>query len=301
MGGGAMTPMQTGQGQHNPMGMSLGHGNLLTGSGFALNRATSSGGILSFWSRSAESRFHGREGVLSLNGDVRTTMFGADYAKGGMVTALSLSHSRGLGNYAGVDTGRVTSAVTGIYPWIGYKANERVTVWTVTGYGASGLLLEPGNAPAMETGMAMAMAAGGGGRGQIVGGGDGFGLAFKADAVWVGTRTDESNGPGGRLNGTKRGEQSPENSARELAEDEHRQAHSSSRRASKSGSGKTVVTPRLEAVWTWAPVSSSQTRAPGWPSTSEYEPCSCTRPKGSANGACRSRSATTRRRERRWD
>ena len=49
--------------------------------------------------------------------------------------------------------------------------------------------------------MAMAMAAGGG-RGQIVGGGDGFGLAFKADALWVGTRTDESNGPGGRLNGT---------------------------------------------------------------------------------------------------
>ena len=47
----------------------------------------------------------------------------------------------------------------------------------------------------------MAMAAGGG-RGQILGGNEGFGLAFKADALWVGTRTDESNGPGGRLRGT---------------------------------------------------------------------------------------------------
>ncbi len=46
----------------------------------------------------------------------------------------------------------------------------------------------------------VAMAAGCG-RGQILGG-EGFGLTFKADGLWVGTRTDESNGPGGRLRGT---------------------------------------------------------------------------------------------------
>ena len=200
MGAGGVQPMQQ---PHGPdgMGMSLGHGSLLTGSGFALNRVTKTGGILSFWSRSAQSQFHGREGVLALNGDVRTTMFGADYSKGRMVTGLSLSHSRGLGSYAGIDNGRVTSAVTGLYPWIGYKASERVTVWTVAGYGAGGLLLNPGAGTPVETGLSMAMAAGGG-RGQILGGGEGFGLAFKADALWVGTRTDESNGPGGRLRGT---------------------------------------------------------------------------------------------------
>ena len=200
MGAGGVQPMQP---PHGPdgMGMSLGHGSLLTGSGFALNRVTKTGGILSFWSRSAQSQFHGREGVLALNGDVRTTMFGADYSKGRMVTGLSLSHSRGLGSYAGIDNGRVTSAVTGLYPWIGYKASERVTVWTVAGYGAGGLLLNPGAGTPVETGLSMAMAAGGG-RGQILGGGEGFGLAFKADALWVGTRTDESNGPGGRLRGT---------------------------------------------------------------------------------------------------
>ena len=54
-----------------------------------------------------------------------------------MVTGLSLAHTRGLGGYAGgADTGRMTSAVTGLYPWIGFKASERVTVWTVAGYGA---------------------------------------------------------------------------------------------------------------------------------------------------------------------
>ena len=181
--------------------MSLGHGSLLTGSGFALNRVTKTGGIVSFWSRSAQSQFHGREGVLSLNGDIRTTMFGADYSKGRMVTGVSLSHSRGLGSYAGVDNGRVTSAVTGLYPWIGYKASERVTVWTVAGYGAGEVLFNPEAGTPIETELSMAMAPGGG-RGQILGGGEGFGLAFNADALWVGTRTDESNGPGGRLRGT---------------------------------------------------------------------------------------------------
>lgn len=140
--------------------------------------------------------------MLALNGDVRSTMLGADYAKGRMVTGVSLSHTRGLGSYAGVDSGRMTSAVTGLYPWIGYKASDRVTVWTVAGYGAGGLVLNPGAGAPIETGLSMAMAAGGG-RGEIVGNGDGFELAFKADALWVGTRTKAASGPGGKLGATR--------------------------------------------------------------------------------------------------
>ena len=204
MGGlhsGGMEQMHGDQAGQYGMGMGFQRDRVLSGSEFALNRATSSGGILSFWSRSAQSQFHGRDGVMALNGDVRTTMFGADYSKGRMVTGVSLSHSRGLGNYASVDTGRMTSAVTGLYPWIGYKASDRITVWTVAGYGAGGLLLNPGAGPAIETGLSMAMVAGGG-RGQILGGGNGFGLAFKADALWVGTHTKAVDGPGGRLAAT---------------------------------------------------------------------------------------------------
>ena len=176
MGGlhsGGMEQMHGDQAGQYGMGIGFQRDRVLSGSEFALNRATSSGGILSFWSRSAQSQFHGRDGVMALNGDVRTTMFGADYSKGRMVTGVSLSHSRGLGNYASVDSGRMTSAVKGLYPWIGYKASDRITVWTVAGYGAGGLLLNPGAGPAIETGLSMAMAAGGG-RGQILGDGNGF-------------------------------------------------------------------------------------------------------------------------------
>ena len=113
--------------------MGLGGGDMLSGSAFSLNRETRQGGILSFWSRGAQSQFAGREGALSLGGAVRTTMAGADYAKGPLVTGLSLSHSRGLSEYAGVTGGQVASSVTGLYPWLGYKATDRITVWGVGG------------------------------------------------------------------------------------------------------------------------------------------------------------------------
>ena len=128
-------------------------------------------------------------------------------AQGRMVTGLSLAHTRarGLGGYAGAaDSGRMTSAVTGLYPWIGFKASERVTGWTVAGYGAGGLLLNPGNGAPIETGLSMAMAAAGG-RGEIMTSDAGFELAFKADALWVGTRTDAASRASGNLVATRAG------------------------------------------------------------------------------------------------
>ena len=98
-------------------------GDMLAASAFALSRETRRGGVLSFWSRGAQSSFRGREGVLALGGDVRTTMFGADYAKGPLVVGVSLANSQGLGNYAGVDDGRVASSMTGLYPWLGLQGD----------------------------------------------------------------------------------------------------------------------------------------------------------------------------------
>ena len=199
---GSMPGTDGGLNQRGHFGRGLGGGNLLTGSSFVMNHETRRGGILSFWSRGAQSRFAGRDGKLSLDGRVRTTMFGADYAKGPLITGLSLSHSRGLGGYSGVSAGEVTSSVTGLYPWLGYKVSDRITLWGVTGYGKGALTLTPGAGTALRSGLSMAMTAGGM-RGEladsVVGG---FGLAFKADALWVGTGIEGVDGPQGRLAAT---------------------------------------------------------------------------------------------------
>ena len=191
----------------------LGGGDLLMGSGFVLNRETGGGASVSLWSRGMESRFSGRDGELSLDGGVRTTMFGADYAKGPLMAGLMLSHRRGLGGYQGADVGQVASSVTGLHPWVGYQLTERVTLWGVTGYGRGSLSLTPGEALSLPTsvpspvalkgGLSMSMLAGGV-RGDLVdSGAGGCGLAFKADALWVGTGSETVDGPAGRLAGTE--------------------------------------------------------------------------------------------------
>ena len=180
-------------------------GDLLSSSELELNRA-SHGGVLSLWSRSSRSAFRGMEEALSLDGDVRTTMVGADWARGPLTVGLSVGHTRGLGGYGGRSAGAMTTSMTGFYPWLGYQVNDRFSVWAVTGYGKGSLNLTPDGAGALKTGMSMAMTAVGT-RGELLGSraAGGFALAFKADALWVGATTELLDGPAGRLNASAAG------------------------------------------------------------------------------------------------
>ena len=99
---------------------------LLTGSAFALTGGSAEGGYATLWGRGAVSRFDGREGELSLDGEVASVMFGTDWALERWTAGLVLSHARGDGGYQassrsernrGVSGGEVSSTVTGLYPW----------------------------------------------------------------------------------------------------------------------------------------------------------------------------------------
>ena len=226
MGMGGRTGAMGTAGQHSPMGGAAGPvgygpadgvhggglfgslapgGNLFSNSEFELNRE-SRGGILSFWSSSSRSYFSGMEDALSLDGDVRTTMLGADWARGPLTVGLSVGRTVGLGGYSGPSGGRMSTSMTGFYPWVGYQVNDRVSVWGVTGYGTGALSLTPDGASALETGVSMAMSAVGT-RGELIGSRatGGFALAFKADALWIGAASDLLDGAAGRLNASEAG------------------------------------------------------------------------------------------------
>ena len=112
-----------------------------------------------------------------------------------------LSHARGEGGYRGDDSGRVTAALTGVYPYGRYRVNERVTVWGTAGYGAGTLTLTPEDREPLKTDMDLMMAAAGL-RGVVVaappeGGPE---LAVKTDALAVRASSDAiRGGPGGTL------------------------------------------------------------------------------------------------------
>ena len=205
---GQQPPMGHGSvgGAHEPdlFSTMVGH-DPLSNSEFELNREAR-GGTLSLWSRNSRSHFSGMDDALSLNGDVRTSMFGADYARGPLTLGLSVGRTLGLGGYSGPSSGQMTTSMTGFYPWVGYQVNDKVSVWGVTGYGTGMLSLTPGSAAALETGVSMAMSAVGT-RGELIGSRatGGFALAFKSDALWVGAASELLDGPTGRLNASEAG------------------------------------------------------------------------------------------------
>ena len=96
-----------------------------------------------------------------------------------------------------MSTGEVTTSQTGLYPWIGYRASDSLTVWAVAGRaGGSMLLTRPESGPT-RTSTSMSMIAGGG-RNRIART-RAMELSVKADVLWVGTAIDEVVTSAGRL------------------------------------------------------------------------------------------------------
>ena len=110
-------------------------GELLAGCGLHIGSATRRGAF-SVWGRGAFTRFSGREGMLSLQADVTTVSFGADYRWGSRLLAgLLLSHSGAAGTYAAYALeGETGSSLTGVYPYVSYRLSSS-DLWVLAGLG----------------------------------------------------------------------------------------------------------------------------------------------------------------------
>ena len=174
---------------------------LVLGSAFALTGETPDGGTAGFWGRAAVSGFDGREGDLSLDGEVTTGLVGADYGRGRWLMGLIASHSRGEGSYRSSGEGTVSSTLTGLHPWARYAVSERLSVWGAAGYGEGTLTLTPkteagGNRTPMQADLSFAMAAAGA-RGELLvapGDAGGAALALVSDAMFVRTQSERTAG-----------------------------------------------------------------------------------------------------------
>ena len=175
---------------------------LLTGSSFALTGEPGAGGngVVALWGRGTVSRFDGREGELTLDGEVVSGMLGTDWTRGPWTAGLLLSHSRGSGGYRGAGSGTVESTLTGFYPYGRYEVNERLSAWAVAGYGAGTLSLTPEGARPIRTDMDLTMGAlGVRGVALEAPAEGGVELAVKSDALVVQTGSEEVRGSGGNL------------------------------------------------------------------------------------------------------
>ena len=122
----------------------------VTGTSFALTGGgREAGGFASLWGRGGIASFNGREGELTLDGEVTTGLIGADWASERWTAGLAVGHSRGTGGYRmGGCTedncaGEMEATLTGVYPYAGMKLTERLSAWAAAGYGSGDLTVTP--------------------------------------------------------------------------------------------------------------------------------------------------------------
>ena len=165
---------------------------LITGNSIALMKGTRGGGFISLWGQGAITRFDGREGKLSLDAEVSSSMVGAGWTRRGRTAGLVISHSRGEGSYRSPQgSGDVESMLTGIFPYGRYAVSERLSLWGVAGYGTGTQTLAPEGEAPIEADLNLGMVAAGA-RGELLAAAESGGveLAVKSDALFVRTASE---------------------------------------------------------------------------------------------------------------
>ena len=168
---------------------------LVSGTRFSLTGATAGGGTVGLWGRGALSRFTGREGDATIEGDVTTATLGADWTSGSLLAGLALSHSRGAGFWQRDDRkDDVESSLTGVHPYFAYEVTDRLSVWGTAGYGR-GKLTMPDGSRTIEADIDMTMTAAGA-RSDLMSAGStgGPALSLKVDGLYLRIGSDAAAG-----------------------------------------------------------------------------------------------------------
>ena len=187
----------------------------VTGTSFNLTGGSAQrGGFASLWGRGALTSFDGREGDLTVDGEVSTGFLGADWASEQWTAGLALGHSRGSGGYreGGVCgdndhcAGDIEAMLNGLYPYAGIELTERLSVWAVAGYGTGEVTVTPQtpegrNRTPMSADLTLSMGAAGLRNEVFRAESDGgFDLAVKGDARFARTSSEAvrtpARGPG---------------------------------------------------------------------------------------------------------
>ena len=147
------------------------------------------------WGGAAQTRFSGRDSgrdsEVSIDGDVTTATLGVDRAWDRVLLGLALARSTGDGSYSTGDIrGDIKSSITTAHPYLRFSLNDRLSAWTLLGYGKGELTLTLG-AGEEKTDIEMKMAALGA-RGALLASG-GFDISARTDALLVRTSSEKTS------------------------------------------------------------------------------------------------------------
>ena len=169
---------------------------LLFNSDFVLNAGPDSGRGVSLWGRGNYTRFNNLGEDLKAGGDAVSATLGIDRAWERYVLGIALSRSEVEADYGGAAQvpGELQSTVTGLYPYFGAQLTERFSIWGLVGRGRGELVAKPtADARAAQVDLKTHVT-GFGAKGKLLAPGNGFSLAVKADTLLSRTRTGAADG-----------------------------------------------------------------------------------------------------------
>ena len=170
---------------------------LAQGSSFSFS-PEGAGPRLSFWGKGAFSSFNGIEESITLTGDVTTALVGAEWSHERWQAGAALSHSWGNGSYQGEGDGadgRISSTLTGVFPYGRYALTPRLGLWATAGYGWGNITLNPdGDAPEYNPATTLALGALGMDGLLLDGGREGITLTTTADVLLLKTTSEAVEG-----------------------------------------------------------------------------------------------------------
>ena len=192
-----------------PESRALTQRDFITGTSFALTGGSAEGGgFASLWGRASIAGFDGREGSLTVDGEVTTGLIGADWASdpgsgsGRWIAGLALGHSTGTGGWRGANGWGQPSrrSLTGLYPYAGMDLTERLSVWAAAGHGSGEVTVTRDGEGGLTADLTMSMGAAGL-RSEVLRpeGSDGLLLALKGDARFTRTSSEAVRSEAGNL------------------------------------------------------------------------------------------------------
>ena len=150
---------------------------------------------ITYWGRGALTEFDGRDGDITLDGDVLTGILASDYEDERLLAGLAVGYSDGDGSYhtsSGTE-GDLDASLVSIYPYARLEVTDNISAWAVLGYGTGDMKMTTvGGESTVDTDIEMKLGAMGM-RGVLLST-ETMDVALKSDAFLVSMDADATEG-----------------------------------------------------------------------------------------------------------
>ena len=149
---------------------------------------------ITYWGRGALTEFDGRDGDITLDGDVLTGILASDYEDERLLAGLALGYSDAAGSYRTSGTeGGFDASLVSIYPYARLEITDNISAWAVLGYGTGDMKMTTDSGEAtVDTDIEMKLGAMGI-RGVLLST-ETLDVALKSDAFLVSMDADATEG-----------------------------------------------------------------------------------------------------------